>query len=208
MAQETVLNEAQIDTALRAILGGTKVTVKNVLNIPAVSSSVGFIAGTIASLPIRLYRTEGGNSVEVTGDYRLRLLNEETGDLLDAFQWKCTLVRDYLLTGNGYTYVNWAGNRIDGLYYVDPMQVSAEIGADPIYKTARFYIGGARYSSWQVFRMLRNTMDGAAGCGVVEESPTQLETMLNALRYENHMVRTGGKKGFLKAKNRLATDVI
>ena len=208
MAQETVLNEAQMDTALRAILGGTKVTVKNVLNIPAVSSSVGFIAGTIASLPIRLYRTECGNSVEVTGDYRLRLLNEETGDLLDAFQWKCTLVRDYLLTGNGYTYVNWAGNRIDGLYYVDPMQVSAEIGADPIYKTARFYIGGARYSSWQVFRMLRNTKDGAAGCGVVEESPTQLETMLNALRYENHMVRTGGKKGFLKAKNRLATDVI
>ena len=56
--------------------------------------------------------------------------------------------------------------------------------------------------------MLRNTKDGAAGCGVVEESPTQLETMLNALRYENHMVRTGGKKGFLKAKNRLATDVI
>lgn len=82
MAQETVLNEAQMDTALRAILGGTKVTVKNVLNIPAVSSSVGFIAGTIASLPIRLYRTECGNSVEVTGDYRLRLLNEETGDLL------------------------------------------------------------------------------------------------------------------------------
>ena len=140
MAQETVLNEAQMDTALRAILGGTKVTVKNVLNIPAVSSSVGFIAGTIASLPIRLYRTECGNSVEVTGDYRLRLLNEETGDLLDAFQWKCTLVRDYLLTGNGYTYVNWAGNRIDGLYYVDPMQVSVEIGADPIYKTARFYL--------------------------------------------------------------------
>lgn len=142
MAQETVLNEAQMDTALRAILGGTRVTVKNVLNIPAVSSSVGFIAGTIASLPIRLYRTEGGNSVEVTGDYRLRLLNEETGDLLDAFQWKCTLVRDYLLTGNGYTYVNWAGNRIDGLYYVDPMQVSVEIGADPIYKTARFTLEG------------------------------------------------------------------
>ncbi len=177
------------------------------LNIPAVSSSVGFIAGTIASLPIRLYRTEGGNSVEVTGDYRLRLLNEETGDLLDAFQWKCTLVRDYLLTGNGYTYVNWAGNRIDGLYYVDPMQVSVEIGADPIYKTARFYIGGT-------LLLLAGVQDASQHQGrgrrlrVVEESPTQLETMLNTLRYENHMVRTGGKKGFLKAKNRLATDVI
>ena len=59
MAQETVLNEAQMDTALRAILGGTKVTVKNVLNIPAVSSSVGFIAGTIASLSGSTGRSAG-----------------------------------------------------------------------------------------------------------------------------------------------------
>lgn len=102
-AQEQVLDGQQLDTALRAALGGSKVTVSTVLSIPAVSSSVGFIAGTVASLPIRLYRTENGKSMEVTDDYRLRLLNEETGDLLDAFQWKCTLVRDYLLPGNGYT---------------------------------------------------------------------------------------------------------
>ena len=132
-------------------MGSCKITVQTVLNIPAVSASVGFIAGTVASLPIRLYRTEGGNSVEVTDDYRLRLLNEETGDLLDAFQWKSTLVRDYLLAGNSYAYVDWAGNRIEGLYYVDPMQVSAEVSSDPIYKTARFYIGGGTYPTWQIF---------------------------------------------------------
>jgi len=100
------VDESQLDTALRTALGGSAVTVSSVLNIPAVSGSVGFIAGTVASLPIRLYRTENGQSEEVTDDYRLRLLNEETGDLLDAFQWKCTLVRDYLLPGNGYTYVD------------------------------------------------------------------------------------------------------
>lgn len=33
-----------------------------------------------------------------------------------------------------------AENRIQGLYCVDPLQVSAEIGSDPIYKTARFTI--------------------------------------------------------------------
>jgi len=202
------LNEENLDTALRAALGGCAVTVQSVLNIPAVSSSVGFIAATVASLPIRLYRTEGENSLEVRDDYRLRLLNQETGDVLDAFQWKCTMTRDYLLAGNGYTYVDWAGSRIAGLYYVDPMQVSAEIGADPIYKTVRFYIGGARYDEFRVLRVLRNTRDGATGAGVVAESPTQLEAMLNALLYENHMVRTGSKKGFLKAKNRLAPDVI
>lgn len=199
-AQEQVVTTAQMDTALRSALGGSQITVSSVLNIPAVSGSVSFIAGTVASLPIRLYRTEGGRSEEVTDDYRLRLLNEETGDLLDAFQWKCTLIRDYLLPGNGYTYVDWVQNRINGLYYVDPMQVSAEIGSDPIFKTARFFIGGNSYREHEIMRVLRNTRDGVTGVGVVAESPTQLETMINALKYENRMVRTGAKKGFLKVE--------
>lgn len=189
-----------MDTALRSALGGSQVTVQSVLNIPAVSGSVSFIAGAVAALPIRLYRNSDGKSEEITDDYRLRLLNEETGDLLDAFQWKCTLVRDYLLPGNGYTYVDWVGNRIEGLYYVDPMQVSAEIGVDPIFKTARFLIGGNTYRDYEILRVLRNTRDGVTGTGVVMESPIQLETMLNALKYENRMVRTGAKKGFLKVE--------
>lgn len=190
-----------MDTALRSALGGSQVTVQSVLNIPAVSGSVSFIAGAVAALPIRLYRNSDGKSEEITDDYRLRLLNEETGDLLDAFQWKCTLVRDYLLPGNGYTYVDWVGNRIEGLYYVDPMQVSAEIGVDPIFKTARFLIGGNTYRDYEILRVLRNTRDGVTGTGVVMESPIQLETMLNALKYENRMVRTGAKKGFLKVES-------
>lgn len=196
-----MVDESQLDTALRSALGGSQVTVSSVLNIPAVSGSVSFIAGTVASLPIRLYRTENGRSEEVTDDYRLRLLNEETGDLLDAFQWKCTLIRDYLLAGNGYTYVDWVGNLISGLYYVDPMQVSAEVGADPIFKTARFFIGGKAYRDYEIMRVLRNTRDGVVGTGVVAESPIQLETMFNALKYENRMVRTGAKKGFLKVES-------
>lgn len=190
-----------MDTALRSALGGSQVTVQSVLNIPAVSGSVSFIAGAVAALPIRLYRNSDGKSEEITDDYRLRLLNEETGDLLDAFQWKCTLVRDYLLPGNGYTYVDWVGNRIEGLYYVDPIQVSAEIGVDPIFKTARFLIGGNTYRDYEILRVLRNTRDGVTGTGVVMESPIQLETMLNALKYENRMVRTGAKKGFLKVES-------
>ena len=190
-----------MDTALRSALGGSQVTVQSVLNIPAVSGSVSFIAGAVAALPIRLYRNSDGKSEEITDDYRLRLLNEETGDLLDAFQWKCTLVRDYLLPGNGYTYVDWVGNRIEGLYYVDPIQVSAEIGVDPIFKTARFLIGGNTYRDYEILRVLRNTRDGVTGTGVVMESPIQLEAMLNALKYDNRMVRTGAKKGFLKVES-------
>lgn len=89
---------------------------------------------------------------------------------------------------------------IQGLYYVDPLQVSVEIGADPIFKTARFFIGGNSYRDYEIMRVLRNTRDGVTGVGVVAESQIQLETMFNALKYENRMVRTGAKKGFLKVE--------
>lgn len=119
----------------------------------------------------------------------------------DYDRWNQYPIGDrYLLPGNGYTYVDWVSNRIDGLYYVDPMQVSAEIGADPIFKTARFFIGGRSYRDYEIMRILRNTRDGVTGSGLVAESPIQLETMLNALKYENRMVKTGAKKGFLKVE--------
>lgn len=207
-SREQKMDEGALDTALRAALGGSPLTVGTALRIPAVSASVGLISGAVASLPIRLYRTEGGRSKEVTDDYRLRLLNQETGDLLDAFQWKATLIRDYLLPGGGYTFVDWAGQRIRGLYYLDPMQVCVEVGADPIYKTAFFLVGRRRLQDWRVLRVLRNTTDGATGTGLVAESPLLLDTMLSALKYEGHMVKTGSKKGFLKAKSKLTDAVI
>ena len=196
---DQTFDDKNLDISLRAALGGSAVTVASILNIPAVSGSVNFVAGTIASLPIRLYRTEGGKSTEVTDDYRLRLLNQETGDLLDAFSWKCTLIRDYLLAGNGYTYVAWVKNRIEGLFYVDPNQGGIEVGTDPVFKSAHFLSGGGQYRAYEILRLLRNTKDGATGTGLVTENPMQLELMLNALKYENRMVRTGAKKGFLKA---------
>ena len=190
------------DLSLRAALGNTIVTTKTAMGVPAVSGCVCFLSGTVAGLPIKLYREENGRSEEVTD--RLRLLNRETGDLLDAFQWKCTLIRDFLLAGNGYTYVDWRGQRINGLYYLDPNKVSAASTPDPIFKRAEFRINGQKYRDFYIMRMLRNTVDGVTGSGVVNESASQLETMLEAINYEMHMLKTGSKKGFLKAKSRLS----
>lgn len=197
-------SDVTVDSYLRAILNATEVTVKTAMEVPAVNGCIGFLAGTIAGLPVKLYKTSGKRSEEITDDYRLRLLNDETGDLLDAFQMKCTLVRDYLLAGNGYVFVNWDGTRIKGLHYVDPMYVSAVVGVDPVFKRAVFNINGQDYREFKIMRILRNTQDGVTGSGVVADSPKQLETMLEALNYELHMFKTGSKKGFLKAKGRLS----
>lgn len=84
-----MLDEGALDTSLRAAMGGTKVgTEDSALEIPAVAASVSFLSGIIATLPVKLYRHRGKNTQEVTKDYRLALLNDDTGDTLDAIEWK------------------------------------------------------------------------------------------------------------------------
>lgn len=100
---------------LRGLLGtANEMTVEKAMNIPAVAGSVNLISGIIAMLPIKLYRESADHSKteEIRDDERLKLLNEETGDLLNSFQMKRAIIRDYLLSGAGYIYVRHHGNRV------------------------------------------------------------------------------------------------
>lgn len=205
---ETRENDIIDDSALRAAIGGQAVTVETAISVPSIAGCVGFIAGIVSSLPVKMYRTNGEKTVEVKDDYRLRLVNCETGDLLDAEQWKTALVRDYLLSGSGYTFVDWQGNKVSGLYYVAHDCVSYQKGIDPVYKAVKFSINGKGYREHEIARLLRNTKDGITGTGVVQENPRHIETMLNAIAYENRTMRTGSKRGFIKSKNRLTQEAI
>lgn len=207
-AEGTVLNEESLDTTLRAALSADIITEKDALEIPAVAAAVNFISYAVSGLKIRLFKTENGETEEVSDDYRLRLLNRETGDLLDAYQLKATLIKDYLLAGNGFAYVDWKGRKLNGIYYVDPMYVSYETPLDPIFKKTKFLINTKEYRDYQVMRILRNTTDGITGKGLVEESDILLGTMLASIKYESKMVKTGGKKGFLKTKGRIRQELL
>lgn len=209
LERRAVLPEGyDLSLGLSGLLGTEPVTVEDALNIPAVAGCVELISGVIASLPVRLYREEGGKITELTGDYRLRLLNEETGDLLDAAQWKKALVRDYLLPGAGYSYVHWAGNQIAGIYYLAHRDISIETNADPVFKGARFYVNGQTYRDWQILRILRSTADGVTGAGVVNDAPEHLRVMLAALAYERNLFQTGARRGFLKSDRKLADSAL
>ena len=118
-----LMEKRYTETEVLSILSGqyvsSNISKTQALNIPAVGTAVGFIAGTVAGLPIRLYKKDGDNISEVLDDYRLNLLNADTGDLLDAEQFKKALITDMLLDGAGYAYIDKQGNKITGLYYVE-----------------------------------------------------------------------------------------
>lgn len=178
------------------------------LNIPAVGTAINFIAGTVASLPVRLYKHEADRVEEVSDDYRLKLLNDDTGDLMDAEQFRKALVTDMLLEGAGYAYIDKSGNRITGLYYVEGQYVNLVDGADKIKKSVDVYLNGKKVRDFDVLRITKDTIDGIHGIGVLDSHSLLFSTMYNALKYENTAVASGTKRGFLKSARRLEKQML
>ena len=93
------------DVLLQAILNGEQIDREKALTLPAVSGAVDLISNMVACMPVKLYKYKQGKVEELENDSRIKLLNGDTGDTLDAFQMKKAMVEDYLLGKGGYCYI-------------------------------------------------------------------------------------------------------
>ncbi|MCO1599834.1 phage portal protein [Desulfosporosinus nitroreducens] len=208
-ADVTAVEPTTDDVLLRALLGSSAVTKTEALNIPSVKSCINFVADTVSMLPIKLYQEKDGKAEEVKGDKRVNLLNDDTGDTLDAVQFWRALINDYFLGKGGYAYVKKERNQFEGLYYVDETSVSVNKNVDPIFKDYDILVNGTTYKPYEFLKILRNTKDGAKGVSIIEENSLILSVAYNSLVYEENLVKKGGnKKGFLKSTKKLTQDAI
>lgn len=207
--EETREQAAEVDALLKAFLTKDTMTAEKAMNIPSVAGSVDFIANIIAMLPVKLYREKDGEAEEIKDDYRVSLLNDETGDLMDPFSMKKEFITDYLLNGRGTIYINRERNTVSSLHYVDYTKVSVSTNSDPVFKDADLIVMGARYLPSDFIMMTRNSKDGVHGVGIVERNGEILSAAYNALVFEEYLVKRGGnKKGFLQSERRLSDEAI
>ena len=216
---ETVETDPIVDDVLlQALINGETITREKVMNLPTVNGAVDFISNCVASMPVKLYKTKQGKVEEVEDD-RVKMLNGDTGDTLDAFQMKKAMVTDFLLGKGGYCYIKKVRNEVTGLYYVEDRFITIMKVYEPIFKQYQIFVGGyddrgndhgyGTYEPWEFIKLLRNTKDGASGVGLTKEVSKALETAYQTLLYQLGMVSTGGnKKGFLKASRKLGQDEI
>ena len=197
------------DILLHALLSGEPIKREDALTLPAVSGAVDYVCGTIASMPIKLYKYKKDKVEEVTNDTRVRLLNGDTGDTLDAFQMKKALVEDYLLGKGGYCYIERDRNTVVALKYVKDEFISVLKDPNPLHKYFTIFCYDEEFKPWDFIKLLRNTKDGAMGIGLTVEVSKALETAYNTLLYQLSLVKSGGnKKGFLKSQRKLGQDEI
>lgn len=197
------------DALLKALLGGGNATKEMALQVPAVSGGLDLVAGIVAGTPIKLYRDEGGKAHEVHDDPRIRILNDETGDTLNANEFWRAITRDYFLGKGGYAYIHKVRGEWKSIHYVDEEQISIQKNTDPIFKDFNILVQGVAYKPFQFLKILRNTKDGAQGQSIIQENPKLIEVAYESMRFELNVAKRGGnKRGFLKTPRPLDKNAL
>ena len=172
-----------------------EVTRDNVMQIPTLASGVNMISKLIASLPIKMYEIVDGEVNEITDDNRLKLLNLQAEKTMSAYHMKESLIKDYLLDGNGFVYIKKKPNRnaIESLHYVDRSQISFLSNFNPIEKDIKITVGTCgTYEVYDFINLCQNSKDGIQGKGLIANNSELLSTMLTSMRREKSISASGG----------------
>lgn len=201
---ETVIDENTVGAELlRALVGGDAIDKYKALEIPEVRACVNVIAAIVSTLPIKLYKRNTGKVEEITDDYRLKLLNDDTRDTLTAQQFWRAIVEDYFVGKGGYAYIN----DNTSLNYVDEQAVSVQKNANHIFKAYTIMVDGTTYYPYEFVKFLKNTKDGAESKSVVEENKTLITAMYAMLKLEKILSQRGGKKsGFFESEKTMTKE--
>lgn len=207
---DTEIEAGASDSLLTALFNGTDVDKTILMQIPAVRACLEKIAGTVCRLPIKLYRKVDGKVEEITEDARLRMLNKETGDTLNADEFWRAMLEDYYLGRGAYAYIKKnARGEYEGLHYVEEEKISVLKNYDPILKSYSIMVMGKRYHPFEFLKLHRRTKDGAEGIPLWQDNPLIFSVAYNSFVFEEKLVKKGGnKRGFIEAEDKLDKGAI
>lgn len=208
LAKGTTRAETNADV-LQTLIQNVTVNKKTALEIPMINRCVSMIADAVAALPIKLYRKTENGVEEVTDDRRVVILNGDTGDTLNADYMRQSMVRDYLLYGNAYAYIETKAGKADKLFYVSAEQVGrSAFTTDSIHKDFTYMINGKSYEPYRLLKILRNSDGYGCGEGIIEENAELIGAAYGLLKYHKKQILTGGAKRGILRTQKLHKDVV
>ena len=105
---------------------GITVTIDNALGVPAVWSAVNFLSGTLAGLPLHVYRKTANGRAKVDNGVS-PILNDVANDGMSSFEWLKYSFEQVFTGGRSVTYIERAGNgTVKNLWPLDPAKLRVE----------------------------------------------------------------------------------
>ena len=136
--------------------GGKVQSPEDALGLSAWWNAIAIIAGTMGSLPLKLYRKDGGRRVAVRDDPRYRLMFRRPNDWQTAFEWREMAQGHLLVRGNHYSLiVRDALGRPAAIVPLHPERVKPEVRGGEIVYRFRSPTGGEELIPMQDMLHLR-----------------------------------------------------
>lgn len=215
--QEETRNE-DYSSFLRSLNGSSNenITEADALGIPAVQAIIEIIGGTIAQLPIYLYKEDSDGAVErIFEDPREFLLNNEPNPLEQSYVMKKNIVRDYLLHGSHRIYKEMKRNEVVALYSLPTEGTTI----DKFYKGAfildRYLINVSGENGMQtlkpeeVISILKDSKNGVEASGALVYGKKIFSMIKKELDCQSSIYENGAMPlGVLEASGRLTEATI
>lgn len=209
----------------RSIAGGasfqsfyslSSITEEQVMKIPTVQAILEIISGTIAQLPVYLYKENEDGSVDrIFSDNRVSLLNDEPNPNQTAYNYKKSMVNDYLLYGSSYSYKEMDGNDLIALYGLSCKNLSMTI-----YRKHGFKVDDVEITSnengivdtfklYELMAILKDSDDGITSKGALYYGQDIFNVVNEEVHYTKSIYKNGVLPiGILQAKGRLTESAI
>lgn len=106
---------------------GISVNADNALGVPAIWAAVNFLSGTLAGLPLHVYRRNGEGRQRVSGGLST-ILHDAINDETSSFEWRKSMFDQVFTTGRAFTFIERnSQGKVMNLWPLDPNGVTVKI---------------------------------------------------------------------------------
>lgn len=208
-----------LSNSFSSIIDTTSVDEEKILRISAVSSCLELISGAIGQLPIYLYKEEDNGDIEkVKDDFREFLLNQEPNPVINGYNFKKSLVKDFLIYGAAYVALEKKGNSIEELHllraksirttkYINGYKLDAEFEYSTSGEGARGSSKPITFKPHELAIFLKESHDGLTSIGLLKKGKDVFAQALNEMEYSTNIFNKGALPiGVLETANRLTRE--
>jgi len=172
---------------------GVTVNVDTALGVPAVWSAVNFLSGTLAGLPLHVYRKTENGRERVKGPLET-LLHDTANDSMSSFEWRKYMFDQVFTGGRCVTYIERSRNgAIKNLWPLDPNYTRVEHRSDGKRQVRVYLHKGQTYSASEVldipFMLKSNGLDVR---GPISTNRDAIGMAIAASRYGAKAFQSGG----------------
>jgi HK97 family phage portal protein len=182
------------------------VTTENALSVPAIFAAVNFIPGTLAGLPLNLFRRTESGRERVTDTPLAKLLHDAPNDEQSSFEWRKYMFERVMTGGRGLSFIERnASGAVTDIWPLEPGKV--KIRRTPEGRKVYEYKpkGGSQtitYKATEIIDipfMLRE--DGLSHYGPIASNRDVIALAIAATRFGSRFFQNGGVPPFAVTGN-------